>query len=77
MIKKENLVEKVMVHDVGNWIHETKSIGFQNKWNVFRKEIKEGDELWSYSKKERFNATQGYAIIRNHQIINIFETTRQ
>lgn len=77
MIKKENLIQKVMVHDVGNWIHETKSIGFQNKWNAFRKEIKENDELWAYSNKERWQTTQGYALVRDHKIINIFETGRQ
>lgn len=77
MIKKENLVQKVMVHDVGNWIHETKSIGFQNKWNAFRKEIIENDELWSYQSKDKYNTSQGYAIVRNHKIINIFETAKQ
>lgn len=77
MIKKENLIQKVTVQDVGNWIHETKSIGFQNRWNAFKKEIIENDELWSYQLKDKYNTSQGYSIVRNHKIINIFETAKQ
>lgn len=77
MIKKEHLQQKVLVHDVSNWIHETKSIGVNNKWNLFKKLIQENDELWSYSIVDRYSKEQGYCLLRNGNIVNKFETARQ
>ena len=77
MISTENLIQKVMVHDIDNWIKETKSLRYQNSWDSFKRNIQDGDQIWSYSLKENRNASQGYCILRNGKITNAFETARQ
>lgn len=67
-----NLHQKVQRHDIDNWIKETKSIRYQNIWDLFKRQnLQEGDEIWSYSTKNE----QGYAVVRNGKPISSFKTS--
>ena len=76
MIKKENLIQKVLVHDIDNWVKETKTVRYQNSWDLFKREMQDNDQVWSYSYKEGRETFQGYCILREGQIIKLFQTAK-
>lgn len=75
MITQENLIQRVQLHDINNWMHKNASIRFQNQWDMFKREIQDGDEIWSYRlrKPER----QGYCILRKGHITHNFQTASE